>query len=215
MTIIDISRNLEEGMAVWPGDTPFGLQTVLEMRQGEAVNLTTLTVSAHTGSHADAPRHFTDDGATMDEVDLRPYWGHALLVTVAKEAGPLFPADFAAHDLRGVKRLLVRTPLQGLPYDHFPSVIPFPSLELADYLGELGILLYGTDAPSMDAIDSQDLPGHNAMLRNGITILEGLDFSRAQDGRYELVALPLKITGGDGSPVRAALRELTPVTGNQ
>jgi arylformamidase len=208
MTIIDISRRLEEGMAVWPGDTPYHLETVLDRQDGHAVNLTTLTLSAHTGSHADAPRHFTDDGLTMEQVDLRPYWGPALVVTVSKEAGPLVPADFAAYDLRSAERLLVRTPLQGLPNDQFPNTVPHPSPELADFLGELGILLYGTDTPSMDAIDSKELPGHNALLRNGIAILEGLDLSGAVDGRYELVALPLKIVGGDGSPVRAALRPL-------
>jgi arylformamidase len=208
MTIIDISRNLEKGMAVWPGDSPYHLETVLDRRQGHSVNLTTLTLSAHTGSHADAPRHFTDDGLTMEQVGLRPYWGPALVVTVNKAVGPLIPADFAACDLRGAERLLVRTPLQGLPFDQFPDAVPHPSPELADFLGELGILLYGTDTPSMDAIDSKEMPGHNALLRNGIAILEGLDLSGAVDGRYQLVALPLKIVGGDGSPVRAALRPL-------
>lgn len=208
MTIIDISRSLEKGMAVWPGDSPYRLETVLDRGQGHSVNLTTLTLSAHTGSHADAPRHFTDDGLTIDMVDLRPYWGPACLVTISKAAGPLLPADFAAYDLRGAERLLVRTPLQGLPFDQFPDALPYPSPELADFLGGLGILLYGTDTPSMDAIDSRDLPGHNALLRNGIAILEGLDLSGVVDGRYELVALPLKIVGGDGSPVRAVLRSL-------
>lgn len=211
MTIIDISRSLEKGMAVWPGDTPYHLETMMDRQRGDMANLTTLTLSAHTGSHADAPRHFTDDGLTMDAVDLRPYWGPARVVTVTKAAGPLLPADFAATNLRGAERLLVRTPLQGLPNDQFPAAVPHPSPELADFLGKLGIVLYGTDSPSMDAIDSTDLPGHNALLRNGIAILEGLDLSGAVDGRYELVALPLKIVGGDGSPVRAALRPLASI----
>ena len=79
---------------------------------------------------------------------------------------------------------------------------------MADYLGRLGVVLYGTDAPSMDAADSATLAGHNALLRNGIVILEGLDLTGVPDGLYELAALPLKITGGDGSPVRAVLRSL-------
>lgn len=208
MPIIDISRHLETGMAVWPGDTAYTLKTMLDRRQGESVNLTTLTLSAHTGSHADAPRHFTDDGLTMEQVALRPYWGPALVVTVAKEAGPLVPADFAAYDLRGAERLLVRTPAGQLDPAVFPLQFVHPSPEMADYLGQLGIILYGTDAPSMDAVDSKALPGHNALRRKGIAILESLDLSLAPDGRYELVALPLKIKGGDGSPVRAALRTL-------
>lgn len=208
MTIIDISRDLGEGMAVWPGDTPYRLKSNLDRRRGDVVNLTTLIMSAHTGSHTDAPRHFTDEGAGMAAVDLRPYWGPALVVTVTKEAGPLFPADFAATNWSGIQRLLVRTPAGQLEPTIFPEAISYPSPELADFLGGLGVLLYGTDAPSVDAIDSQDFPGHHSLLRNGIAILEGLNLRDAPDGRYQLVALPLKIVGGDGSPVRAALRPL-------
>jgi len=94
-----------------------------------------------------------------------------------------------------------------LPFDQFPETIVYPDPVLADFLGEQGIILYGTDAPSMDALDSKDLPGHHALRHNQISILEGLDLRLAPDGIYELVALPLKIIGGDGSPVRAILRQ--------
>ncbi len=206
--IIDISRSLAPDTAVWPGDTPFSLRKKLQRAQGDSVNLTTLTISAHTGSHVDAPYHFADQGMTMEGVDLRPYWGPAQVVTVDKESGPLFPADFAAYDLSAAARLLVRTPVARYPITEFPPVIPHPSPELADLLGSLGILLYGTDALSMDDVNSTSLPGHNAMLANGIAILEGLDLRDAPDGLYEIAALPLKIVGGDGSPVRAVLRSL-------
>lgn len=206
--IIDISRLLTPEIAVWPGDTPFSLETVASRAEGASVNLTTLTLSAHTGSHADAPYHFSDAGATLEQVDLRPYWGRAQVVTVTKESGPLTPEDFAGVDLRRAPRLLVRTPAAHVPLAQFPEAIVHPGPELAAHLGRHGIVLYGTDAPSMDAVDSQDLPGHNALLRHGIAILEGLDLRPAPDGLYELVALPLKIAGGDGSPVRAALRPL-------
>lgn len=206
--IIDISRPLQPDIAVWPGDTPFNLESVLARSDGASVNLTTITMSAHTGSHADAPHHFADNVATIDEVALLPYWGPAQVVTVARSPGPLTAADFAGYDLQRAPRLLVRTPAQNLPLSQFPQEIVYPTPELAAFLHDQGIILYGTDAPSMDAIDSKDLPGHNALLRHGIAILEGLDLRLAPDGLYELVALPLRITGGDGSPVRAALRPL-------
>jgi len=207
-TIIDISRNLSANTAVWPGDTPFNLRTTMDRQRGDFVNLTTLTISAHTGSHVDAPYHFTDNGLTMEAVDLRPYWGPAQVVTIHKEGGPLYPSDFSAYDLASAARLLVRTPAGKLPVTEFPPTFPHPSPELADILGSLGILLYGTDAFSMDDVNSKTLPGHNAMLRSSISILEGLDLTQAPDGIYELAALPLKIIGGDGSPVRAVLRTL-------
>ena len=208
-TIIDISRNLAADTAVWPGDTQFNLRKTMERQRGDSVNLTTLTISAHTGSHVDAPYHFTDNGLTMEAVDLRPYWGPAQVVTVHKESGPLFPSDFSAYDLVSAVRLLVRTPAGKLPVTEFPPTFPHPSPELADILGSLSILLYGTDAFSMDDVNSETLPGHNAMLSSGISILEGLDLTNAPDGLYEFAALPLKIIGGDGSPVRAVLRTLT------
>ncbi len=204
--LIDISRSLAAETAVWPGDTPFQLKTVLERSQGAAVNLTTITMSAHTGSHADAPYHFTDDGIRIDALDLRPYWGPAQVVTVTKQTGPLFPADFYAFDLSRAPRLLVRTAAENLPLAQFPETIVYPTPELAAYLRQQSIILYGTDAPSMDAIDSQDLPGHRAMLQNQIALLESLDLRSAPDGVYELSALPLKIAGGDGAPVRAVLQ---------
>jgi arylformamidase len=209
MTLIDISRSLTPGMAVWPGDTPFNLQTILDRRQGASVNLTTLTVSAHTGSHVDAPRHFRDDGLTLEAVALRPFWGPARVVTVSKPAGPLTPADFAHVDWAGVERLLVHSAASDLDPAIFPEQYVYPSPELADFLGGLGVILYGADAPSMDDQHSQALPGHNALWRNGVAILEGLALAHVSDGDYELVALPLKITGGDGSPVRAVLRPLS------
>jgi arylformamidase len=58
----------------------------------------------------------------------------------------------------------------------------------------------------MDAVDSKTLPGHHALHRHGIAILEGLWLEGVADGLYEFVALPLKIAGGDGSPVLAVLR---------
>lgn len=203
---IDISRPLQAGIPVWPGDTPFARQTMLSLAQGASVNLTTLTLSAHTGTHADAPYHFAAAGATLEQLDPALYWGPAQVVTVHKLAGALLPEDFAHVDLGLAPRLLVRSAASDADPAVFLREIVYPSPELADYLGAHGIILYGSDAASMDHVESKELPGHHALHRNGIAILEGLDLRLAPDGCYELVALPLKIVGGDGSPVRAVLR---------
>jgi len=208
MTIVDISRTLSAEIAVWPGDTPFQMRTTMARAEGASVNLTTLTLSAHTGSHVDAPYHYADEGATLEAVSLDPFWGAAQVVTVQKESGALTPDDFADYDLRRAPRLLVHSPASELGPARFPERYVHPDPELAAFLGERGVILYGTDAPSMDAVDSKRLPGHNALDQQGIAILEGLDLSQTADGLYELVALPLKIAGGDGSPVRAALRPI-------
>jgi arylformamidase len=206
--IIDISRTLSPAIAVWPGDTPFSLSTSLSLAGGAIVNLTTLTLSAHTGSHIDAPYHFQQAGATVEALSLEPYWGPAQVVTVSQEEGGLLPEAFAGYDLRRAPRLLVRSACSEMDPGVFPSAFVYPTPELAAILSQQGVILYGSDAPSMDAADSKTLAGHHALAAHDVAILEGLDLSRVADGLYELVALPLKIAGGDGSPVRAALRAL-------
>jgi arylformamidase len=206
MTLIDISRTLEPALAVWPGDTPFERRVQLAMRDGASVNLSTLTLSAHTGSHVDAPFHVQIDGETVERLPLEPYWGPAQVVTVRKAAGPLTAEDLQHVDLALAPRLLVRSPGSSAPHDLFPAEFVYPSPALVGVLARAGIVLYGADTPSMDDADSKELPGHHALLNAGIAILEGLDLRAAPDGVYELAALPLKIAGGDGSPVRAVLR---------
>ena len=206
--LYDISRAMHAAMAVWPGDDAFELRRTGHIADGSPVNVSTLSLSAHTGTHVDAPYHFEDDAPTLDKVDLSAYWGPAQVVTVNKNSGPLTPDDFAGYDLGRAPRLLVHSPNSEADPNVFPNGFVHPSPALADHLGRLGIVLYGADAPSMDPQNSKDLAGHHALQRNNILILEGLDLSDVPDGLYELVALPLKLIDGDGSPVRAVLRTL-------
>lgn len=202
----DITRTMFAGMSVWPGDAPFELGPTGSIAEGSTVNVTHLSMGAHTGTHVDAPYHFADDGATMEQVDPAVYWGPAQVVTIERVSGALVPSDFAAYDLGRAPRLLVRSGASEADPRVFLNDFVYPGPELADHLGALGIVLYGTDAPSVDDADSKTLDGHHALLRNNIFILEGLDLTDVPDGVYELVAFPLKILGGDGSPVRAVLR---------
>jgi arylformamidase len=165
-------------------------------------------MSAHTGTHVDAPLHFTEGGQAIDELDLELYWGAAQVVTSAKRAGPLEPEDLEGYDISRARRLLVRSEAGDDSPDQFPEAYAYPSPALAEYLGNLGICLYGSDGPSMDDANSKSLDGHHALRRQNIAILEWLDLKKVPDGIYELVAMPLKIAGGDGSPVRAVLRTM-------
>lgn len=204
--IFDITRTLNPALAVWPGDTPFSAEIIMAMSQGASVNLTTLTLSSHTGTHADAPFHFDNDEETIEQVPLTAYIGSATVVTTQREAGPLTPADFPDLDWSNIERLLVHSSASAKPLDQFPTEFVYPSPELADWLGRHNICLFGSDAPSMDDMHSRPLPGHKALRHHHIAILEGLLLTGVPDGTYELIALPLKIEGGDGSPVRAILR---------
>jgi arylformamidase len=206
MKIYDVTRTVNPDLAVWPGDTPFSAEVIMDMSEGASVNLTTLTLSSHTGTHADAPYHFSDDDLTIEKVPLAAYIGPATIATVQREAGPLTPADFLDLDWSSIERLLIHSIASTTPAAEFPTRFVYPSAELADFMVEHGVVLFGSDAPSMDDMNSKSLPGHNALRRHGIAILEGLLLTDVPDGDYELIALPLKIEGVDGSPVRAILR---------
>ncbi len=206
--IIDISRTLSPNVAVWPGDSPFSITRELNIAEGEPVNLTRLRMSAHTATHVDSTLHFFDDGIPLEQTSLLPFWGLAQVVTIEKPSGPLHVEDIAHVDLSLAPRLLLHTVASDTPDTVFVQEFVYPSPEFAAHLAANGIILYGIDAPSVDAVDSEVLTGHYSLGKHNIAILEGACFKDVPDGIYDFVALPLKIAGGDGSPVRAALRTL-------
>jgi arylformamidase len=202
----DISRAVGETTAVFPGDTPFSRQWVMRIDQGDSCNVSTVTHSVHCGTHVDAPFHFDPAGAPIDRVDLSRYVGRCLVLT-AKSPGALRVSDVAGIDLRSEERLLVRGP-DRLRDDQWKDDFFHCSLDAARHLAASGLKLLGIDTPSMDFMTSKELAAHKALVAGGVAILESLDLSTVRDGRYELIALPLKIAGSDGSPVRAVLRDL-------
>ncbi|GAB4525389.1 MAG: cyclase family protein [Anaerolineae bacterium] len=206
--IYDITRTITPNTAVWPGDTAYRVEYVMQLALGHSVNLTTITTTAHLGSHADAYFHYEADGAHPAQMPLTAYLGPAQVVTVSKREGALLPMDFAHVDLRGAERLLIRSHVSALPDDSWPAEFPYLSVALIEWLAGLGIVLIGLDSPSVDAFDSRDLPCHHALHQHGLVNLELLQLRDVPDGRYELIALPLKLDLACGSPVRAVLRSL-------
>lgn len=209
MTIYDITRTISPTLKVWPGDAQYRVIAVLKKDEGAAVNLTTLTLSAHTGTHADAYFHYTKDGAHPAQMPLEQYIGPARVVTVTKRDGPLEKEDFAQGVLEGARRLLIHSHVSELPDDVWPDEFPYPSVTLIEYLGAQGCVLIGLDSPSFDELTSTALEGHHALARNQIVNLETLNLRGVPDGDYELAALPLKLDEACGSPVRAVLKSLT------
>jgi arylformamidase len=204
--LYDITRTVRPSTAVWPGDAPFRADTALDMEAGASVNLTTLSLSPHTGTHADAYFHYTRAGAHPAAMPLAPYIGAARVATVSRRDGPLTPDDFAIGALDGVQRLLIRSHVSDLPDDQWPAEFPYLSVELINALESQGCVLIGLDSPSVDAFDSSDLPCHNAIRSAGMVNLELCMLRDVPDGDYELIALPLKLDLACGSPVRAVLR---------
>jgi arylformamidase len=206
--LYDITRTINSQTHVWPGDTPYSLQYLMRLETGASVNLTTITFSAHTGTHADAYYHYETDGEHPAAMPLDAYIGSARLITVNKRSGPLLPEDFPAGSLENIERLLIHSWVSDLDDHQWPQEIPHLSVELIEYLAARGVRLIGLDSPSVDAFDSTHLPSHHALKKYSIVNLESLFLRHVPDGDYELTALPLKLDLACGSPVRAVLRTI-------
>jgi len=212
MKIWDISRTLSNDLAEWPGDEPFRFRLTSEIAKGASVNLGALTMSVHNGTHADARFHFDPKGDSIEKAPLNIYLGRATVVDLAqnflqsKEKHLITTEDLRPHaeDIAATSRLLVKT---GRWSDStvFPNQIPVIAADVPAWLQKNGVKLLGVDLPSMDEIDSKSLQNHHALARAGIDIVESLDLSEVAPGIYNFAALPLKIAGADGAPMRAIL----------
>ncbi|MBG9587586.1 arylformamidase [Cytobacillus firmus] len=203
---IDISQPLTNAIAHWPGDTPFSYETAFSKEQTGSVNIGRITTSLHTGTHVDAPFHFNDEGEKILDLDIELYIGPARVIDVSGY-GKVDSEVLKKFDLEGTERVLLRT---SVPNDSevFPNRIPELTADMADYLGSKGVRLLGVDVPSVDQLDSKEMETHHALYRNGIHILENIMLDEVEEGNYELIALPLPIKDGDGSPVRAVIRPI-------
>lgn len=205
--IIDITMRMIPGMAVWPGDSPFEMAMTWTLDTQCPVNVSKISLSPHTGTHMDSAFHYDNDGLTAADMPLDPYIGPAFVVD-AVHCGPLVKPEHIRDQLPDqLDRVLIKTTDS---YD--PMVWPtgFTALhrDTVVMLAEKGCKLIGIDTPSMDPEDSKDLPAHLAIRDHGLCILESLMLKDVVVGVYELIALPLKLEGCDGSPVRAVLRPL-------
>ena len=200
----DITRPLHPKIPVWPGDRELSLEHPSTIANGDAANVGHLHLSLHTGTHVDAPFHFVDGAATIDEIPVDAYVGPAQVIDLRGETS--ISVKFLAERLQsGTTRVLLRTGCWSSP-DTFPQTWPLADADLPIWLAEHGVRLIGLDAPSVDEITSTTLPRHHKFNDAGLLILENLDLDAVQPGTYELIALPLRLVGGDGSPVRAVLR---------
>ena len=207
MRLIDISRALWTGGPHWPGDSATELRFVSRIAGGGSCNVGQLSLSVHNGSHADAPFHFDDRGATIDALPLEMFIGPARVIDARGHAtlGESLFARLGASDLDATPRVLFRTDAWRDPAV-FPQTWPPLEPALPAWLAARGVRLIGLDVPSVDPLHSEELPMHHALGAAGILILESLDLGHAEPGVYELIALPIKIAGADGAPVRAVLR---------
>ena len=198
---IDISRPIRTGSVVYPGDPPLGMSSLCEIGEDSPCSITRLDWITHFLTHIDPPRHFLPRGQTVDRLPLGVLCGEALVVEVD---GPVVRPDDIPSTIPG--RILFKTKnSERWDPERFIEDHVYVSPEAARLCVDRGAKLVGIDYLSPDAFGDESYPVHNLLLAAGIPILEGIDLSQVAPGTYTLIALPLKIQAGDGSPVRAIL----------
>jgi arylformamidase len=217
--IYDISRALTPRTAVFPGDTSVVITPVARMCEGASCNVTAITMSAHAGTHVDAPRHYFDDGYGVDAISLDVLIGRCRVVTILDEVISIKAIQKALSVMTDTlnslsqyptpNRLIIHTRSSETPNDVWDANFAHFEPDAADWLGEIGVRLIGTDAPSVDPATSKALPAHKMFLKHDIIIVENLCLLGVPDGEYELIALPVNIYDNDAAPARVVLRSLS------
>ena len=209
MSIYDISLPISASLVVWPGDPPIRISQPSHLERGDVATVTRLDLSAHTGTHVDAPAHFLRGGAGVDTLDLEVLVGPAQVVHLP-EAEAITAELLASLDIPpGAERLLFRTRnskrwVRGETafFEGFVGI----NEDGARWLVERGVRLVGVDYLSVGPF-ANPVPTHNILLRAGVVAVEGLNLSGIEPGVYRLVCLPLRLVGGDGAPARAILMD--------
>lgn len=210
-TIIDISQPVRSNSANFPGDTPFSKKVVLTVDQSKVVNLTSLHMSPHVGTHVDAPAHIKGDMTVESELvgalPLEPFIGDALLIDLSPRVEGISwkAVEQEISALAKVpERILFKTQ-KKIRYEIFEDDYSFFQPDLVRELSARGVKLLGIDTPSADHVNSKTLDAHHELDSLHMNWLENLDLTEVEAGNYFLIALPVKFMELEASPVRAVL----------
>ena len=199
MKYYDVTRGLTNDMLVYPGDLH------PEFHQEDAGNylISSLLLSSHTGTHIDAPAHYLKAGDTIDTIPLENLLGTCRVIDVS-DGEDLIPRSSLEGKIGNEKRILLRTSFSGKSrfIENYPSL----SLDAARYLVSSSVRCIGIDSPSIESYEC-DGSVHRHLLNNNCIIIELLDLSGVPEGVYEMMALPLRLTGLDGAPARVILKD--------
>ena len=205
MKIYDITATLCDTRPFYNDNDKIVITRPMQIANGDICNVSRITITGHMGTHADMPLHFVDGGTACHDTDITHFFGAAKVFhlplgrDITRE--DLLPMDIAAGDIILLGTGQSKYMHQGPMKKDFTVITP----DAAAFLSERKIKTLGIDYLSVDAYSSPDFPVHKILLGSGIAILEGLVLDDVPAGEYEISALPLKLKGGDGSPVRAIL----------
>ncbi|MGH9330164.1 MAG: cyclase family protein [Vicinamibacterales bacterium] len=206
MSLLDVSLPLDSRLPIWPANPPFDLTPVKRIAEGASSNVSRLTLGTHTGTHIDAPRHMIDGAPTLDQLPLEALVGPARVVAVDTDRA-IEARHVSGDTLQESTRILFKTrnsTFWGSP--QFRTDFVFLTEEAARALVHAGVRLVGIDYLSIEEYKKPGAPAHKALLSAGVVVVEGLDLTQAEAGPYDLICLPISVTGADGAPARVILR---------
>jgi len=206
MKLIDVSVPLDPNTPTYPGNTVFALEGIKRIARGDSSNVSTLHMSAHAGTHIDAPRHFFENAPASESLPLEMLFGRTRVAEVRSRKG-IDAGDLAALNLSEDIRVLFKTvnsKYWGTAEFHTDYVGVTEAG--ARYLVEHGIKVVGVDYLSVEVFKQPGAPAHHALLGGGVIVIEGLNLRDVEPGMYDMYCLPLSIVGSDGAPARVVLR---------
>lgn len=197
--IYDITPTLSPQLAVYPGDLPFSCQQATD----NGVMVTDIHTTLHIGAHIDAPLHCMPNAAAITQLELSYFVGSCQVVKLSLPPKyEMTPKDFRDIAITESRVLIATGTYSPTTWsDGYAALSP----DLVSFFHAKGVILIGIDTPSVDLYTAQDMPSHRRMAELGVIGLEGLCLSDVEAGRYQLIALPLKLQGLEASPVRAIL----------
>jgi arylformamidase len=209
LRIHDISLPIVRGGLIYPNNPPIQIEVASAISAGASSNGSKITFGSHTATHADAQHHMIDGGWTVDKMRLDVLIGPALLVRFPADVMSITADHLASIDLTGVERILFATRNSGFNREvEFHTDYTYVAPDAAELLVSKGVKLVGVDYLSIEQFKSGHHKTHKTLLGADVIIIEGLALAGISAGRYELICLPLLLTGLDGAPARAVLREL-------
>lgn len=211
-TWIDATATLDPATTpVYEGNAPLAFDFQLDMRKGDALTLSKLSLGAHSGTHIDAPQHFVRDGASIDRVALDALIGHARVLEIPDSVQSIDAAELNRHQWRDAERVIFRTrsAIHGwMSSPTFHHDFAFIAPDAAQLLADAGIKLVGVDYISAEKFGAPAPLTHRILLGKGIPIVEGLALESVTAGDYDLIVLPMKVGGHEAAPARAVMRKL-------
>ena len=207
MRTYDITLTISPELPTWPGDPGIEIERVEKIEHGSNANVSRVDMGVHTGTHVDAPYHFLQDGVTVDQLNLSLLTGRAYVLHLPDvdiiTAAVLEEAQIPPR----TRRVLFKTSNSDLWAEgesDFQSDFVGLSEDGAEYLVRRGVKLVGMDYLSI-APFKNSRPTHERLLEAGVVVVEGLNLTEVEQGRYTIYCLPLKIANSDGAPARAIL----------